>query len=169
MGRTSVPFFGFPVSQSAALDCFRTIAGIVIGVPVRSPFRACDRYQAAWLSLNADSGNSVLTAAIISALVTVAFAAKASITASLMVRFCAAAALSGFGVFGVAAALLPMVCFFVFGCRFLFFMLFIVVLQNEWKGLIAASLLVRIVSWLVLNAQQKTECSLKLIGVLEAA
>jgi hypothetical protein len=104
------------VSQLPDLDCLW--AGIAMGAPVSNPLRACDRYQAAWLSLKADFGNSVLTTAIISALVTAVFAAKASMAASLMVRFCAAAGFSGFGVFGVATASLPMVCFLVFGCHF---------------------------------------------------
>jgi len=49
-------------------------------------------------------------------------------------------------------------------------MLFIVVLQNEWKGLIAASLLVQIVSWLVANAHEKTSILGKYnVNIWEAA
>jgi len=57
-----------------------------MGVPVSNPFRACDRYHAAWLSLKADLGNCVLTAAINSSLVMTLFAVIASITTCLMVR-----------------------------------------------------------------------------------
>jgi hypothetical protein len=34
-----------------------------MGVPVSNPFRACERYHAAWLYLKADLGNCALTAA----------------------------------------------------------------------------------------------------------
>jgi len=61
-----------PVSQSPDLDCLR--AGISMGVPVSDPLRTCDRYQAAWLSLKADLGNSALTATMSSSLVTALFA-----------------------------------------------------------------------------------------------
>ena len=147
------------------------MAGIVIGEPVSNPLRACDRYQAAWLFLKADLGNSPLTAAIISSLVATLFAAIVSMTTCLIVRFGSVSGFSAFCVFGAArATLFSFDCFFTFVSCFLFFMLFIVALQNEWKGLIAASLLVQIVSGLVTNAQKKTSILVKYnAGVPEAA
>ena len=116
--------------QLAVEACLRDIAGIAIGVPVSKPLRACDRYQAAWVSLKADLGNSFLTAAIISSFVAALFRASVSITNCLMVCFGSAV---GFVVFVVfAAGALPFLdCFAAFCC----FLLFIVDLPDEWESL----------------------------------
>ena len=57
-----------------------------MGVPVSNPLRACERKQAAWVSLKADLGNCTLTTAISSSLVITLFAVIASMTTCLMVR-----------------------------------------------------------------------------------